>query len=192
MSEIEETIQEVIETAPTPSGKEDRLNSVIAIFVALSATFMALCNIKDGNICQAMAQAQAHSVSKYSQYQSKSTKQNLAETTFALVQLQKAPEAARTHYKDEVARYEKEKGEILAEAKGFDAEYEQLNVHDDQFDMSEACLSVGLALFGITALTRKHWLLIFALCLAGLGVFLGLGGFLGWSFHPDWLAKLLG
>lgn len=192
MSDIQDTIQEVIETAPAPPGKEDHLNSAIAIFVALSATFMALCNIKDGNICQAMAQAQAHSVSKYSQYQSKSTKQNLAETTLAMAQIQKAPESILSHYKSEVERYEKEKGEILAEAKGFDSEYERLNLHDDQFDMSEACLSVGLALFGITALTRKRWLLIFACCLAVAGVFLGLGGFLGWSFHPDWLAKLLG
>ncbi len=74
----------------------------------------------------------------------------------------------QAHYKDEIARYEKEKGEIQTEAKSLESEYEQLNVHDDQFDMSEACLSVGL------------------------GVFLGLGGFLGWSFHPDWLAKFLG
>ncbi|MCX6368920.1 MAG: DUF4337 domain-containing protein [Armatimonadetes bacterium] len=192
MSDIQDAIHEVIESAPSAPSKEDRLNSIIAIFVALSATFMALCNIKDGNICQAMAQAQAHSVSKWSQYQSKSTKQNLAETTLALAQLQKAPDSVQAHYKDEIARYEKEKGEIQKEAKSLESEYEQLNIHDDQFDMSEACLSVGLALFGITALTRKRWLLTFALCLAGLGVFLGLGGFLGWSFHPDWLAKFLG
>ena len=59
MSDIQETIQEVIEAAPASTdkeGKEDRLNSWIAILVALSATFMALCNIKDGNICQAMAE----------------------------------------------------------------------------------------------------------------------------------------
>ena len=201
MSDIQETIQEVIEAAPVATskegkegkeGKEDRLNSWIAILVALSATFMALCNIKDGNICQAMAQSQAKSVSKWSQYQSKSTKQNLAETTLAMAQLQKAPEAMLSHYKDEITRYEKEKGEIQAEAKGMEAEYERLNVHDDQFDMSEACLSVALALFGVTALTKKSWLLIFACGVTGIGVLLGLGGFLGWSFHPDWLAKLLG
>ena len=192
MSAIEETIQEIIETPPAVPGHDDRLGSWIAICVALSATFMAVCNIKDGNIVQAMGQAQAHSVSKWSQYQSKSTKQNLAETTLALAQLQKAPESLQAHYKAEIARYEKEKGEIQAEAKGLEAEYDRLNVHDDQFDMSEACLSVALALFGITALTKKRWLLVFACCLAGLGVLLGLGGFLGWAFHPDWLARLLG
>ena len=109
-----------------------------------------------------------------------------------MAQLQKAPEAMLSHYKDEITRYEKEKGEIQAEAKGMEAEYERLNVHDDQFDMSEACLSVALALFGVTALTKKSWLLIFACGVTGIGVLLGLGGFLGWSFHPDWLAKLLG
>jgi len=192
MSEIEEKIQEVLESPSPASNKEDHLNSAIAVFVALSATFMAICNIKDGNICQSMAQAQAHSVSKWSQYQSKSTKQNLAETTLALAQIQNAPISTVSHFKDEVVRYEKEKSEIQGEAKALEEEYNQLNIHDDQFDMSEACLSVALALFGITALTKKRWLLIFACSMVVAGVLLGLGGFLGWSFHPDWLAKILG
>lgn len=33
-----------------------------------------------------------------------------------------------------------------------------MNVHDDPFDLAEACLSVGIALAGVTALTRKRWL----------------------------------
>ncbi len=190
MSEIEETIQGVVEK--TASFTEDKLSSWIAVLVALAATFMAVCNIKDGNIVQGMAQDQAKSVSKWSQYQSKSTKQNLAETTLALAQLQKAPEATLAHYRSEAMRYEREKSEIQVEAQGLEAEYDRLNIHDDQFDMSEACLSVSLALFGITALTKKRWLLFFAMGLATIGIFLGLGGFLGWSFHPAWLARLLG
>lgn len=190
MSEIEEKIQEVVDTAQT--AREDRMGSWIAILVALTATFMAVCNIKDGNIVQAMGQAQANAVSKWSQYQSKSTKQNLAETTLALATLQKAPESVLARYRSESARYEKEKGEIQAEANGLKEEYDRLNVHDDQFDMSEACLSVALAIMGITALTKKRWLFWFAVVLVAMGIFLGLGGFLGWSFHPDWLARILG
>lgn len=190
MSEIEEKIQEVVETAQ--AAREDRLGSWIAVLVALTATFMAVCNIKDGNIVQAMGQAQANAVSKWSQYQSKSTKQNLAETTLALATLQKAPESVLARYRSESVRYEKEKGEIQAEANGLKEEYDRLNVHDDQFDMSEACLSVALAIMGITALTKKRWLFWFAAVLVTVGILLGLGGFLGWSFHPDWLARILG
>jgi hypothetical protein len=63
---------------PEPES-ESPLNNIIAVLVALTATFMALCNIKDGNITQAMQQAQAGSLDQWSYYQSKSTKQNLAE-----------------------------------------------------------------------------------------------------------------
>jgi len=60
---------------------EDRggLNTTIAILVAVAASFVALCNVKDGNIVQAMAQAQANSVDAWSYYQAKSTKQHIAE-----------------------------------------------------------------------------------------------------------------
>ena len=72
-------IMSELETAK--SKAESRLDGWVALSVAVVATFMALCNIKDGNIVQGMAQAQAHAVSKWSQYQSKSTKQNLAESS---------------------------------------------------------------------------------------------------------------
>ena len=54
MSEMEEAISATLE-----HQSESRLNAVIAVLVALTATFMAVCNVKDGNIVQAMEQAQA-------------------------------------------------------------------------------------------------------------------------------------
>src|SRR3954447_16280304 len=73
MSEIGETVSEAIETSNT-----SRLHTIVAASVALTATFMALCNVKDGNVVQAMAQDQAKAVDSWSYYQAKSTKQNLA------------------------------------------------------------------------------------------------------------------
>jgi len=90
-----------------------------------------------------------------------------------------------------VEKYGKEKEEVRKEALSQKAEYDSLNNHDDQFDMAEACLSISIALAGVTALTQKRWLLAMATGLATVGVILGLAGFLGWSFHPDWLAKIL-
>jgi hypothetical protein len=57
--------------------------------------------------------------------------------------------------------------------------------------MAEATISIGIALFGVTALTQKRWLLFIGLAFAGFGLFLGIAGFAGWSIHPDFLAKLL-
>ena len=85
MGEIDETISEAVEKA---GESKDSLNSLIAILVALIATFMALCNIKDGNIVQAMSQEQSKAVDSWSYYQAKSTKQNLAESVLDQLTLQ--------------------------------------------------------------------------------------------------------
>lgn len=199
MSEVADSVQETIDSA-----EKSKLNSAVAVLVALSATFVALCNVKDGNVVQAMAQAQAGAVDQWAYYQSKSTKQHIAETTADQLTVQRdiavnpSPEARKLldskilQYTEEAKKYEKDKGEIKAQADGLSHQYDALNVHDDQFDMSEACFSVGIALMGVTALTQKRWLLGVASGFAAFGLLFGLAGFCGWNLHPDWLAKLLG
>src|ERR1051325_2669166 len=201
MAEIDETVSEAVEKAE--GEPESRLNSVIAALVAVLATFMALSNIKDGNIVQAMAQAQAASIDQWSYYQSKSTKQHLAENMVEQLTIQRdlsanlSPQARALFdqkiaaYTQEAQRYEAEKEEIQKEAEGHQHEYDRLNVHDDQFDMSEAALSIAIALLGISALTKTRWLVVVAVGFGAFGTMLGLAGFLGWSIHPDSIAKFL-
>ena len=66
-----------------------------------------------------------------------------------------------------------------------------LCARDDQFDLSDAALSVGLAMLAVTALTGKRWLLWASLVFAGLGLIMGLAGLFGLHIHPDALTKLL-
>src|SRR5258708_33784825 len=196
MSDIDETISEAVE-----HGSESRLNSIIALLVALAATFMAVCNVNDGIIVQAMQQAQANALDQWSYYQAKGMKMNLAESVLDQLTLQRtilldqkfAPliDKKIASYQAQVKKYDKEKTDIKKQAEGFQKQYDALNVHDDQFDMSEACLSVALALFGVTALTKKRWLLAVAATFMSFGVLLGLAGFLAWTLHPDFLAKFL-
>ena len=191
MAELDETISGAVE-----QGRESRLNSIIALLVAIAATLMAIDNIKDGNIGQAMAQAQAHAVDTWSYYQAKSTKQNLAEATLDTLQVMRVAAVPGTPalaeidrkiaaYQSQVARYEKEKNEVKAQAEGYQAEYDRLNLHDDQFDLSDAGFSVAIALFGVTALTRKRWLLGVAAVFLLVGLVFGLAGFMNWGLHPD-------
>lgn len=189
MSDIQEKVQEAVEEG---GGK---LNSRVAVVVALVATMMAIGNIKDGNIVQNMAQIQAKAVGQWNYYQAKSTKQLLAENAATILRAQgKGPEIdqAVARYESEAKRYETEKQEIRKTAEGFESEYERLNIHDDQFDMAEACFTLAITLAGVSALTRKGWLLAFGSTLAGVGLLLEVAGFLQWGFHPEWLAKLLG
>jgi hypothetical protein len=199
MSEIEETISEAVENAV---NAHDGLNNLIAVLVALLATFMALCNIKDGNIVQAMSQDQAKAVDQWSYYQAKGMKENLAESVRDQLTLRKeqpglSPQESALlvqqikKYDGIVAKYVKEKEAIKKEAEDAGKDYDRLNVHDDQFDMSEATISIAIALLGVSALTRKKWLVGVAVLFAGFGVVMGLAGFFGWGLHPDAFAKFL-
>jgi hypothetical protein len=199
MSDIADVVGDAVE-----KGKESRLNTMVAVAVSLSATFTALCNVKDGNIVQAMQQAQANGVDAWAYYQAKSTKQTIAEGMVDQLELERDLGAAATPeakalldkkiatYRAKAKQYETEKAEIKAQAEGYQKEYDRLNVHDDQFDMAEASLSISIALFGVTALTQKRWLLYVAGVFSVFGFVMGLAGFLHKNLHPDFLAKLLG
>jgi hypothetical protein len=188
MTDINETIQEPIEQA----GKS-RINSRVALFVAITATFMALCNVKDGNIVQAMDQAQAHSIDAWSYFQAKSTKQSIAENALELLKLQNSASGEIIKkYEEQISRYEKEKNEIKTQAEGFEKEYNDTNLFDDQFDMTEALLTISIAMFGITSLTQKKWLLWFAGTVSLIGIILGITAFMKISLHSDLISKLLG
>ena len=197
MSEITETIQESVEHA-----SESKLNSRVAIFVAITATFMAICNIKGGNIVQNMSKAQSKAVNNWAYFQSKSTKQNITENTIdvlhtellstASVEAKKEISNRIEKYKEKVDRYEKEKNEIKAEAEAQEKLYDDMNVFDDQFDMTEALLSIAVAMFGLTALTQKKPLFYFAITLSAIGFVLGTTAFMKISLHSDFIANLLG
>ena len=184
-------------------GHRSRLNTIVALSVAISASFVALCNVKDGNIVQAMAQAQANSVDAWSYYQAKSTKQSVAQSALDQLLLQKEltpPSTAEARarvdaelatYQQRIKKLEVDKAEIQKAAEGHQQEYDRLNYHDDQFDMAEALTSIAIALFGVTALTQRRALLVTAMVFAGLGVLLGVAGFAGLHIHPRFLAALL-
>jgi len=197
MSDISDQVNEAVDKA----SEGGRLNSIIAILVALAATCMAIDNVKDGNIGQAMAQQQAQTIDSWSYYQAKSTKQNVAEA--ALDQLLTMRELATSAaaataidariatYRDQVARYEKEKADIKTEAEGHQRQYDALNQRDDQFDLSDAGFSLAIALLGIAALTKRRWLVFAAGVLLIIGFTFGVAGFFNLPWHPDQLMSWL-
>lgn len=198
MADIADLVKDAVEV-----GGESRLNAAIAVLVSITASFIAVCNIKDGNIGQAMAQAQANAVDAWAYYQAKGTKQNLAESVVDELTVQRdllpveslesraLLDRKIAEYSARAKLYESEKATIKQNAEGFQKEYDRLNFNDDQFDMADATLSLGIALLGVTALTRKRWLFAVGAAFALLGMALGVSGFLGYGLHPDALAKFL-
>src|SRR5947209_8496039 len=182
------------------SNARDRFNNWVAISVALLAAFMAITKVKDDNIVQAMLQAKSDAVDTWSEYQSKRIKHHLLELgrdQTSVLRATTTPQVAAQldeqvkHYESEIARYQNDETELQDKAHGFEKQYDALNFRDDQFDLSDALLSVGLAMLAVTALTGKRWLLWASLVFAGLGLIMGLAGLFGLHIHPDALTKLL-
>jgi hypothetical protein len=217
MSELAETVNEAVERSHEGEGEEGggetggsgrpvhrTLNAVVAISVAITATFTALCNVKKGNVVEAMARAQASGIDAWAYYQAKGTKLNIAESAVDSLRIHRETTPDLTSdgrafidrklgdYTEKIRRYEVEKEEIKRRAEGFHEHYEVLDARHDQFDMAEALASIAIALLGITALTQKKWLFYLAWGFAGLGIVLGLAGFIGLGLHPDFLARALG
>jgi hypothetical protein len=194
MPELGEVMSEAVERAG-----ESRLNSTIALLVALAATFVALAGVKDRNLTLGMMKAQAKAVDTWNYYQAKSMKQNLAEATLdELHAVSPTSSAGDTQadkrfedYRGKIARYEREKEDVKKEAEGYEHQYEALNVRHDQFDLSDGAMSVAIALLGVTALTRKRWLLGVAAVFLAVGVLFGVAGFLDWNLHADALTSWL-
>ena len=191
-----ENLQERLDTAET----KNRLNNYIALAVAIISVFLAVTKVKDDNIVQAMLQAKSDAVDSWNEYQSKKLKQHLAELGLNQVQALQALAPGKgmdilavqqRQYRDSIARYQTEEDVIMKKAKAFEKQYDDLNFRDDQFDLSDATLSISLAMLAITALTGKRKLLYLSCLIAGLGIVMGLAGLLGLHIHPDALTKLL-
>jgi hypothetical protein len=91
----------------------------------------------------------------------------------------------------EIARYQKDEGELQKKAREYEAQYDALNYRDDQFDLSDAALSTSIAMLAVTALTKKKWLLWTSLVIGVFGVVMGTAGLAGLRIHPGWLTKML-
>jgi hypothetical protein len=180
--------------------ESDPLNRKIAITVALLASFMGICKVKDDNIVQAMQQAQADKIDHWAFYQARNLRQEQAHVTLLQLRLAAAgrPEGERAGWQGAIAELEKleadqarKKDEVQAQAKQDQVAYDRLNYRDDQFDLSDATLALALSLLAVTSLTRQRWLYLAAMAPTAIGVFYGAAGLFGLPFHPDWLTGLL-
>jgi len=195
-----EAAKQVTEQQTERDRTVERLNTRVAITVAILATFMGICKVKDDNIVQAMQQAQANKIDHWAFYQARNLRQELAETTAVQLQLaaENASPGAKGKYEEAIAYYQalakeqnKKKEEIKSQADQDQSDYDALNFRDDQFDLSDALLAIAISLLAVTSLTRKSWLYLIALVPISLGILMGLAGLLGWSIHPTALIKLL-
>src|SRR6266446_2520697 len=194
MQFVEEDGNEKVDSAVAAKKPQLHLNTWVAISVALLATFMGICKVKDDNIVQAMQQAQADKIDNYSWYQARNVREEVANATVAQLTAQAAaaPSQAKPVFEEKIKVYQalaqeqaEKKKTQQADADKADQTYNQLNFHDDQFDLSDAMLALAISLLAVTALTQKRWLFGLAMFPTVFGVLMGLAGLLSWHIHPN-------
>jgi hypothetical protein len=181
-------------------ARRSRLNTRVALTVALLATFTGVCKVKDDNIVQAMQQAQSDHVDDWNYYQAKNVREEVAR---AAADELRAHEAALPRERldgvlasvaryDSLARNEAQKKEqVRRKAEEDQRTYDALNYRDDQFDLSDTLIALAVSLLALTSLTQKRWLFAVAMVPTFFGILMGLAGLAGWKIHPDALARLL-
>ncbi len=197
---------DIVETARQAREQQDaraaRLNAAVAITVAVLATFMDTCKVKNDNIVQAMQQAQADKIDHWAFYQARNLRQEVAEATVTQIELSKltAPAAAASVHDAASQRYlalakeqAQKKDGLKALAEQDQKTYDALNYRDDQFDLSDAliAIAIAIAMLAVTALTRLWALYWASLVPTGLGVLMGVAGLTSLPIHPEALIKLL-
>src|SRR5712664_1424972 len=96
------------QTSASLDRTKARLSTWVAITVALLATFMGVCKVKDDNIVQAMQQAQADKLDHWNFYQARNIRQDVAEGTATQLRLAKIgrPPTEAAAYDEAIARYD--------------------------------------------------------------------------------------
>ena len=155
----------------------------IAMFTAIIATIGAIFGYM-GGATQANAGLyknnaaikKTEAANQWNYYQSKSTKQSLAEMSRDLA----TKDDDKTKYQAKVDRYEKEKTEIKAGADKLEADAtewdhqsdEQMHLHH-RWAQATTVLQVSIALAAIALLSKKKWLEYGMFAAGGLGVAVG-------------------
>jgi len=170
-----------------------RLNAAVAVTVALLATFMGICDVKDDNIVQGMMAAQADKIDYWSYYQARNIREEIARATVVQLKLQAAGapadrqpafDAAIKDYEKLAADQNKKKDDLKVQAEQAQKNYDALNFRDDQFDLSKASIAIAISLLAVAALTQLWWLYLLSLLPSVFGVVMGIAGLTAGSLHP--------
>ena len=181
-------------------GSDKKLNDLVAVTVVILSVLMAVANIKDNNIGQAMQKAKADSVDAWAEYQAARIKMHVDENGLSQLRLLETAgnydralaSKQAAEYEADIKKYVGRSKETRAKAERLEKEYDRLNFRDDQFDMSDAFMSIAIAVAAVAALVDKFALLYLAWASGLAGLSFWIAGFTGLNFRPEWLAQLLG
>lgn len=165
----------------------DNFTSRLAVLTAVLSTVGAIFGYLGGHAQNAalLYKNEASIVktaasNQWNYYQAKSNKQNLAELSVVLTSGD-----AQQKFKLAVDRYQLEKAEIKLQAEKLEADVDtanknsemEMHVHE-RWALATTLLQIAIALAAITLLTRKRWMLFGVFGASGMGLVVGVMGYL--------------
>lgn len=171
-----------------------------ALLIAVLAAVLAVGGLGGGNATDDMVGNNIKASDTWAFYQAKNVRQTiyeieaeklkgaLAAGTVAPAE-RPAADARLKDYEATIARYDSEpdpndptkgegKKELSAQAKAYEAAFEQASARDNNFDLAEVALQLALVLGSVAILAVNRWILGLSLALGIAGSLLTLNGFL--------------
>lgn len=171
-----------------------------ALLIALLAAVLAVGGLGGGNATDDMIGNNIKASDTWAFYQAKNVRQTMYEIEAEKLKGQlaagtiapaerPAAEARLKDYESTVARYDSEpdandpskgegKKELSAQAKAYEAAFEEASARDNNFDLAEVALQLALVLGSVAILAVNRWILGLSLALGVVGSLLTLNGFL--------------
>ncbi len=163
-------------------------------WLALTTVILAVCatlsTFKGGSYSTRSVLSQTKAANQWAYYQAKSITGYLFELQKEELELgqqsaggrqtstvQAQVEKRLAGYREKIARYEKEKAEIQAEAKRFEAVRDDATTHSQTFGMAVIYLQVAILLSSVAALLRKKPLWLLGLASGSIGLWYFANGF---------------
>ena len=176
--ELEHAAQGAHDSHGAASGMINQIAMTTAIIATIGAIFGYMGGATQANaglFKNNAAIKKTEAANQWNYFQSKSTKQSLAEVSRDL-----SPDDKKATYQAKIERYDKEKKEIEADARKLEAQSadwdkrsdEQMHQHH-RWAQATTVLQVSIALAAIALLTRKKWLEYGMFALASVGVVVG-------------------
>jgi hypothetical protein len=161
------------DTPDLPEAK-DPYEKVIALTIAILAVILSFVDNTGDNAKTDAIVKTTEAANKWAYFQSRSLKENLAESNATLLGLLTPVDAAATKAKveemlGEIARYDGEKKQLMEEARTLEKQAAYSMLIDDRADQASLLLQIAVVVCSIAILVR--WKAIF---FAGLAA--GIGG----------------
>jgi hypothetical protein len=165
---------------PKPAPARERWTQWVALTTTILAVCAAISALKGGGYSTRVQLSTTQENNKWSYFQSKSIKQHAVEMhkdQLEVVRLEaRSPEAQRladeriARAAAEIARYEKEKGEIKAEAEALQKAEDGLKRHAGAFGLAVMMLQIAIMLSSVGALIKRPAMWVVGLCFGAVGL----------------------